>query len=266
VLVLQPNIDAYFLAKLAPSVVVGWYAVAQRLIGFLLIPATALVGSLYATLCRLHATDFSAYGRLVRESIEMVALVVIPVAVGCGLYPEIGVVIFGRDVYQPAEDTLRLFSVYLLLVYFSMPIASALTAAGRQRVWTAVQLLCVANSLLLDPLLIRHFQRTTGNGATGLPVAAAISESLMVIAGLALLPKGVLQRSMWKPIGRIMAAGCVMLMVAFGLRQLTTLAFVAAPLAGAAYLLALYWSGAIKPEQLLAVRGFLQRRLARFTR
>src|SRR5262249_8080008 len=38
VLALQPNVDAAFLAKLSPVEVMGWYAVARRFIGTLLLP------------------------------------------------------------------------------------------------------------------------------------------------------------------------------------------------------------------------------------
>ena len=54
---LQPNIDAIFLSKLAPVEVMGWYAVSRRLVGALILPATAMIGALYPTLCRLHASD-----------------------------------------------------------------------------------------------------------------------------------------------------------------------------------------------------------------
>lgn len=261
VLVLQPNIDAFYLAKLAPSEVIGWYAVSQRLAGVLLIPATALVGSLYPTLCRLNATNQPGYRQLIRDSVGMVSLVVVPVAFGCALYPDIGVSIFGREAFRPAEDTLRFFAIQLFLVYFSMPLGTAIIASGRQRTWTAVQVICLINSLLLDPILIRHFQATTGNGGAGLPVAAAISETLMVAAGLWLLPRGLFDRSLLKALALAALAGFGMAATAYGLRQLTDLSFLTAPLAVLAYGLLLYWTGVIRKEQLAAVQGFLRRKL-----
>jgi O-antigen/teichoic acid export membrane protein len=263
VLVLQPNIDAFYLARLAPSEVVGWYAVSQRLVGFLLIPATALVGSLYPTLCRLHATDRPAYLRMTRESIATVSLVVVPVALGCALYPDIGVSIFGRKAYQPAEDTLRVFALYLFLIYFSMPLGTALLAAGRERIWTAVQLLCVATSLLLDPIFVRYYQDVTGNGGTGLPFAAAVSESLMVGAGILLLPRGLFDRSLARQLALAVLSGMGMVAAAYGLRRLTSLSFVSAPIVLMIYGLGLFWTGAISREQLALAQAFVRRKLRR---
>jgi O-antigen/teichoic acid export membrane protein len=263
VLVLQPNVDAFYLAKLAPADVVGWFAVAQRLVGFLLIPATALVGSLYATLCRLYATDRDGYLRLARESIATVSLVVVPVALCCALYPDVGVAIFGRAAYRPAEDTLRIFAVDLVLIYFSMPLGTALLAAGKQRSWTIVQLVCVANSLVLDPFLIDYFQERTGNGGTGLAVAAALSETLMVVAGIVLVQKGLFDRGLLKTLGLALVSGLGMTAVALLLAKLTSLSWVTAPVALAAYGLGLYWTGAITHDQLASIQSFVRRKLKR---
>jgi O-antigen/teichoic acid export membrane protein len=251
VLVLQPNIDAFYLAQLAPAEVIGWYAVSQRLAGVLLIPATALVGSLYPTLCRLNATNQAGYRQLIRDSVGMVS----------ALYPDIGVSIFGREAFRPAEDTLRFFAIQLFLVYFSMPLGTAIIASGRQRTWTAVQVICLINSLLLAPILIRHFQKTTGNGGAGLPVAAAVSETLMVGVGLWLLPRGLFDRSLLKSLSLAAVAGFGMAGTAYGLRQISEVSFLTAPFAVLAYALLLYWTGVIRPEQLAAVQGVLRRKL-----
>ena len=261
VLKVQPGIDAFYLARLAPSEVVGWYAVSQRLVGFLLIPATALVGALYPTLCRLYATDRAGFLRTTRESLVTVSMLVMPVALGCALYPDIGVSIFGREAFRPAEDTLRVFALDVFLIYFSMLIGTALLAAGRQRIWTFVQLVCVVNSLVLDPLLIRYFQARTGNGGTGLPVTATISELLMAAVGAALLPKGVLDGALIKRLLLSLASGAVMVGAALSLRGLSS--WVAAPIAGLSYVLALYWTGAVSREQFAALQGFVGRKLRR---
>ena len=261
VLVLQPNIDAFYLAKLTAPNVVGWYAVSQRLGGFLVMPATALIGALYPTLCRLYATDREGFVRTTRESIASVGLVGVPVVLGCALYPDIGVSIFGREAFRPAEDTLRVFAVNLFFVYFSMPIGTALLAAGRQRIWTVVQLICVANSLVLDPILIQHFQERTGNGGIGLPVTATISELIMVAAGIALMPKGVFDRSLAKSQLIAMLAGAAMAGAAFLLQRIPSL--LAAALAALTYGAALYCMGAIKREQLAWLWAALRRKLQR---
>ena len=150
---LQPLIDAAYLSRLGSVEAVGWYAVARKLIGLLLFPASALIGALYPTLCRLWIDDREEFLRVTRGSLHSVALVVMPIAIGCLLFPDVGIAIFSKQRYGPAADDLRILSVFLLLVYFTMPIGTAVLAAGKQRAWSIVQSLCVVVSIVLDPLL-----------------------------------------------------------------------------------------------------------------
>jgi O-antigen/teichoic acid export membrane protein len=192
VLLLQPMIDAAMMSKFASTDSMGWYAAARKLVGILIYPAAALVAALYPTLCRLHAEDESAYRKTAADALFAVSLFVIPVALGCGLFPEAGVAIFGQQNFGPAADDLRILAPFVFLVYFSMVIGSCLVSAGRQNAWTAVQLGSVVISAALDPFLISWFQTHYGNGGLGVCTAAVISEVFMVCGGLWLLPKGIL--------------------------------------------------------------------------
>jgi O-antigen/teichoic acid export membrane protein len=260
-LVLQPNVDAFYLAKLSSSEVVGWYSVSRKLLGVLLVPATALIGALYPTLCRLHVTDGDGFRVTTRSAISSVSLLVMPMVLGCALYPGIGVSIFGREAFRPTEDILRYSSPWLFLVYFSMPIGIALVAGGRQRAWTIVQLLAVVNNAVLDPFLIRHFEQSAGNGGIGLSIAAALSELFLVAAGIALLPRGVFDRGLARTLGMAVLGGGVMAGAAFAFAALPAL--VAAPLAVSTYALTLYLTGAISRAQAAALTEFVRRKLKR---
>jgi O-antigen/teichoic acid export membrane protein len=260
---LQPLVDAMFLSKLAPQEVVGWYAVSRRLIGILILPATSLMGSLYPTLCRLWAESKDGYSRTLVDTLNGIALLAAPAALGCALYPEIGVAIFGGEEFAPAQDNLRVMSAFLFLVYFSMPLQSALLAVGKQRAWCVIQFLCVIVSFALDPLLVPWFQEHTGNGGIGLSVAAVISELLVVICGVAIMPRGVLDRSVLRTVALVLLSGAAMAIVAFALKDSIT-PFLAAPVAVLAYIAAALISGAVSKSQRDAVLGVLRRRLMRF--
>lgn len=257
---LQPNIDALFLSKMAPFEVMGWWGVTRRLVGTLLLPATALVGSLYPTLCRLRATDMDGFHRATRGALRSVSLLVIPVALGCALFPDIGVALFSRSAFRPAEDNLRVISVYVVLVFFSMPLGTAIMAAGKQRAWSVVQGLCVVSSLILDPLLIPYFQRVYGNGGLGLALAAGISEAIMIGFGIALAPRGIFDRSFGRLLLVVTAAGTAMAVV--GRLAMPATSYVAAPLSLAAYVAVLWATGGIDGSQLQMVRAAWSRRTA----
>jgi O-antigen/teichoic acid export membrane protein len=263
-MILQPNIDALFLSKLAPPEVMGWYAASRRLIGMLLLPSSALIGALYPTLCRLWIEDKRSFNEVVSNSLRGTTLIVVPVALGCALYPRIGVSIFSTETFGPAEDNLRILALFLVLVYFSMPIGTALLAAGFKRAWTIVQVLCVLTSLVLDPLLIPWFQKRMGNGGAGLCLASVASELLVVVAGVALMPRGVFDRRLLRSGLMSLLSGGAMVPVALATRSLNP--FLSAPLAIIAYGIALFATGAIDKEQLSKIRGIVERKFPRLAR
>jgi O-antigen/teichoic acid export membrane protein len=224
----------------------------------LIYPANALIVALYPTLYRLHAEDRAAYNRLTRNALSNTTLLVVPIALGCFLFPELGVRLFNRDSFGPAEDNLRILSLLILLCYFSMPISSSLVAAGRQRPWAAVQLLCVAVSLVADPLLVPWFQARRGNGGLGVCVSAVLSEVIMVSVGVAMLPSGILDRALGRRLLLAAGAGGAMWLVARLLAGITP--WLTAPLSVLGYALCLFASGAIGPSQMRAARAFVRRR------
>ena len=256
-LALQPNVDAIFLSKLAPTEVMGWYAVSRRLLGPLLLPASSLISALYPTLSRLHATDMEEFKRTTNLALRNISLVVIPVALGCGLYPQIGVALFNRGSFRPAEDNLRVLSVFLALMYFSMPLGTILMAAGKQKLWSAVQCICVAISLLLDPLLVPVFQSRTGNGGLGLCVAAVLSEAAVVAFAIAFVPKGIFDRKFARTGTLSLVSGAAMAACAFLASSLGP--FMAAPLSLGVYVGTLWLTGGVDETQRKAIYKMAQR-------
>jgi hypothetical protein len=134
---------------------------------------------------------------------------------------------------------------------------------GRQRAWSIVQCLCIVVSFVLDPLLVPWFQQRTGNGGIGLSVAMVISEFLVVICGLALVPRGALDRTVLRTVALALVSGAVMAAAAFIMKGRIS-PFIAAPIAGSAYVAAALATGAVTKSQRDAVLGALRRRLGRF--
>jgi O-antigen/teichoic acid export membrane protein len=260
VMALQPSVDAVFMSRMVPVEVIGWHAAAKRLIGVLVIPASALITALYPTLSRLHAEDFEGYKKTAASGIRATTLLAVPLALGCWMYPDIGIAIFGKGAFGPAEDNVRALSFFLFLLYFSMPLGIALLAAGRQRIWSIVQALCIVFSAVLDPLLIPYFQRTQGNGGIGVCLASVVSETFMVGIGLALTPKGIFDRRLARQLALAMVAGLAMLAVGRALARVTSFSWGTAPIALAAYFALLWGIGGVGEEERAIFRGILARK------
>ncbi len=258
---LQPYIDAEFLAKLGSIEAVGWFAVARRLIGLLLFPASALIGALYPTLCRLWAEDKPEYTRVSRGSLQSVALLVMPIALGTALYPDIGIAIFSKEAFGPAADDLRVLSLFLFLVYFTMPVGTCVLAAGKQRAWSIVQSICIGVSLLLDPLLTPWFQAKYGNGGLGPCVASVVSELIVVACGVALMPSGMFDARLRRTLFSALLAGVAMAAVARVFHSFSP--FIGAPFALLGYAAGLWLTGEIDRSHIAKIKGVVLRKLSR---
>ena len=152
----------------------------------------------------------------------------------------------------------------VLLVYFTMPLATCLQAAGKQRVWVVIQMLCVVVSLVVDPLLVPYFQRTRGNGGLGVCVASVVSEVLVITFGAAIAPRGVFDRTLARAVALALVSGAGMAGCAALLRPVSP--YLAAPVSALIYALGLRLTGAVEQRQLNAAMAAIRRKLGKFQR
>jgi O-antigen/teichoic acid export membrane protein len=258
---LQPYVDASFLERLSTPAAIGWYGASNRLMGTLLLPATTLNFAIYPSMARLWATDRDAFAKLTRLGLRAVLLFGAMAAVGTICFADVAIgLIYGREGYGPAAQNLMALAAFIALVYLTLILGCAIVAAQRQLAWAGVQALCIPISLLLDPVLIEYFQRRVGNGGLGVCCTVGIAEVLMVAGALALLPQGVLERSLWGDLRRALLSGAAMGAVALLLRPWPPLAI---PLSMAAYAGAQWAQGGLDAELLAQVRGIVARKLGR---
>jgi O-antigen/teichoic acid export membrane protein len=258
ILALQPSVDAVFLSKMASPQAIGWQAAARRLTGLLIFPASALTAALYPTLSRLYTEDRAAFRSTAASALRTTPAIAVPIALGCALFPHIGIDLFGKDAYGPAEANLRILALFVLLLYVTMPVSTALLAAGRQRAWSAAQFGCVALSAALDPWLIPWFQERSGNGGLGVCVSTVAGEVLMLAVGLYLLPRDIFDRSYWRSYASVAAAGVVMAAIALALSWVTP--YAAAPVALLGYLACLWLTGGLDKKQIALLTSVVRRR------
>jgi O-antigen/teichoic acid export membrane protein len=258
---LQPVVDAVFMSRLASHEAVGWYAAARKLVGLLIFPVAALTSALYPTLCRLFPTDIEEFRKTAGGAVRAAIILVIPVAICSAVYADLGISVFSKHSFGPAEDDLRVFAPFTFLVYFTMVLGTALAAAGKQRAWTVAQSACVAVSVVIDPLIIPYCEKRYGNGGLGVCAAAVFSETLMLLAALWLMPRGVVDRKMGRTFALCAISGASLVVTARLLSGLSP--FLAAPLAVSAYGVTLWLLGGIDREQVQTFRQILASKAAK---
>jgi O-antigen/teichoic acid export membrane protein len=253
ILQLQPLVDGAMMSRFATPDAIGWFAVSRKLLGVLTFPAAAVGNSLYPSLVRQFKGDLAGGRATVHGALRALCLAVFPLAIGCILFPQVGVMIFSVQKFAPAEQNLRVLALWLFLLYFSIPFSQCLNASGRQRPWAAVQFGCVIVSAVADPPLISWFQAHWGNGGLGVCVASVISEVLMV-------PKGVLDASLLRLLGKPALAGAAMAAVGLLAGRYNTV--VGATAAVATYAAVLWLVGELRGAQLRTLIGSFRPRAA----
>jgi O-antigen/teichoic acid export membrane protein len=255
---LPPLVDGAMMSRFATADAIGWFAVSRKLLGVLTFPAAAVGNALYPTLVRQLRGDLAGCRATVHGALRALCLAVFPLAIGCVLFPQLGVMIFSVEKFAPAEQNLRVLALWLFLLYFSMPLSQCITASGRQGRWTVVQFACVIISAVADPPLIGWFQAHYGNGGLGVCVASAISEVLMVAGAVLLVPKGVLDASLLRLLAKPALAGAAMAAVGLLLGHYNVI--VGATLAVATYAAVLWLIGELRGEQLRTLVASLRPR------
>jgi O-antigen/teichoic acid export membrane protein len=253
----QVYLDAIVLSKLASASSVGWYGAARTIISTIIAPASIVGTAAFPRLSRA-VSEPTEFKREVRTALRPLLGLGTLAAVGTYLFADLAVrLIYGHGAFAPAATLLRVFAPLLLLFFVDVILGSAVMAA-RPKQLAAVKLVAVALTTGLDVLLVPVCQARYGNGGIGLVLAFAGSEALMVVAAVALLPRGTLDRGVLLDVGRALLAGAGTLLVLGALPSLPP--FVSIPACVALFSGLALMLGLLGRPDLLMLTALLGRR------
>jgi O-antigen/teichoic acid export membrane protein len=213
-LILQPSIESVLLSKLASVESVGWYGAANKLSGVLLFPAVIMTGALLPTLTRLKVTNPESYQRAARESLRLALVLGAPTAMGTFLFSDRVIPwIFGPG-FEPAAADLKVLSFYLLPLFANITLGTILIISGKQFIWSMMKGVMILISAGLSFWILPYWQHRANNGGIGAAMMVAVGEFGMLTAAVALLPRGLLERSAVLDFLRAVVASAAMAVVA----------------------------------------------------
>jgi O-antigen/teichoic acid export membrane protein len=209
----EPYIHAIVLSKLAPAAAVGWYAAARNMMGVLFAPATIMSTASFPEFSRV-ASDLARLRHSIERALRPLLCLGALAAVGTYLFADFAVsVIYGKRHFDPAAQVLQVFAPTLFLFFVSILLGTVVTAVGRARELAVAKLICLALSTGLAVLLVPYFQARVQNGGLGLVVAFGLTELVMVMACVWLVPRGALALGTLVDLVRALAAGAATLAV-----------------------------------------------------
>lgn len=185
-------IDSIMLSYMTTEKVVGWYGVPTKLFSTLLFIPVILSTAMFPALARSFKKAPREMVKMARRSFNLLTCFSLPVAVGGMLLSRQLILMLYGEQFIPSIPIMVVLAATLVPTYLNILVNQFLVAADRQVAWTKV----MAAACVLNPLinlgLITLYQRTHGNGAFGAALALLLTEALMTIAGIVLLPRGVL--------------------------------------------------------------------------
>lgn len=203
----QPLLEVMLLSRLTNAEVVGWYGAAQGIIGFLIAPATILATASFPELSRVaHSTTdlrqvLSASARLLLTASALGLC-------GTFCFADVAVtMIYGPGHFDPAANILKVFAPIFPLFFLNFLLGNAVLAMGKSVSIAIAKIVAIAIALVLSFFLIGFFQNHYGNGAIGAMVAFCISEVVVTIAIVGMLPRGAVDRQVWMYLAQAYVVG-----------------------------------------------------------
>jgi len=217
VLAIYGSIDIVMLSKLAGDAVVGWYALAYRLVGMPIFLATIVTTALLPELSaqsRRMSPDFAA---LVNRSVRLVFFASAPMTVGVALVAgDLIAFLHYPTRFAHSVPLIQILALHIPVVGITMVLGTALMACDRQKQWVAVGVIASVFNPVLNFIAIPATTRAFGNGAVGASVITVATELLMLGGALFLMhPHGVLDRRTQSFLGRCTLACAVMASLVF---------------------------------------------------
>jgi O-antigen/teichoic acid export membrane protein len=256
-LILYQQIDIIVISWTADQAAIGWYGTADSLFGSLLFPATVLTATIFPTLGRLTRDDPDGLRRIVQRGFTSLFMLGVPIGLGTVLVaPSFAPLLYG-DSFAETGTVLAILGPVIILTFGTILFGTVAQATGRVRLWTFVLFAAALVTIPLDLVLVPWADSRYDNGAIGGAVAYVVTESLQFIVGLAVVAPFIVTRSWSWRVARTLAAGGIMFVVGWPLRD----AFVLVPVAACAvvYPACLFAFRAVTEEERLMLGGITGR-------
>ena len=191
------RIDVLMLSLMTTDAVVGWYGAATRLYGTLLFIPNILMTSVFPAMMRLGAggQDDVAFGRASERLMNLLLFAAVPVAAGTiAIAAPFVKLLYGVGPFQQAAPNLQILGGSILLVCIDVVLGTALIARGKEKPWAGMAVAAAFFNPLLNLWAIPWATKLWGNGGIGASWATLLTEVLMMLGALWLMPKGVFSR------------------------------------------------------------------------
>ncbi|MFO0981186.1 MAG: flippase [Planctomycetota bacterium] len=188
-------INTILLRDLRGDVEVGLFNAAYRLITLAIMVPTCFTQALFPVLSREAHGDPRRFGLMLQQSVLFLTLIGAPITAALQLLAPRVIDTLYQPAFAPSAQLLKWLSWAMLCIFASSPLVTALTAQGRQAVFTRVAVGAGAFNVALNLILIPRL------GLVGAAVTTVATEGLVLGACLVALVRcslvPVIGRELW---------------------------------------------------------------------
>jgi O-antigen/teichoic acid export membrane protein len=248
VAVLYWRADGLLLSVLSEPLEVGAYGLALAIAGNLSVVSQVFAQTALSTLAERRATDPAAFDRTVRRSLQLMLVLLLPVAVlGPPIAGDVIALISSPEFAERGTLVLQLFLVAVAIGFLNPLLSTALFSAGRQRYLMRMALVTLTINIGLNLALIPAL------GAVGCGIALIASEVAGVTVSTAVLRREGVRLPTLLDLARILPALAAGLGVELLLRDVHFL--LAGAAGGLVYIGAVLVTGALPVAVVKSVLG-----------
>ncbi len=219
VLTVYQQIDTVVISVLVDQETLGWYALSDTLFGSLLFVTTILGATMFPVFGRLYAQDPKEFRDLTEQIFGLVLIAAIPVGLGLIIIGrEFAPLLFGEP-YRPVGQVMVAFGPATSLVYLTSLLGTIAFATGREKFWNSMMVVAIIASIPLDLLLVPWTRNHYDNGAIGGALAYVVTESMILLVGIAVVAPFLNTKATWKRVAKVGVSGAVMFAVCWPLRD-----------------------------------------------
>ncbi len=209
-LVIYLQVHSLIISTLVNVTAVGWYSSAVQLYSTLMFIPVVLATAVFPSITRAHVSDTTLLPKLVRRSFDIMLMISIPIGIGLAIIADpLVVLLFGQE-FAPSGPILSVLGIALVFTYLNTLLGQLLISIDRQNIWTIVMVASTVLTVLLDVAFVPFCAHMFGNGAIGGAISFLITELVMTVTAIRLLPHGTLGRSNARTAALITLAGIIM--------------------------------------------------------
>jgi O-antigen/teichoic acid export membrane protein len=186
-------IDSVLLSLLVSTQEVGYYAGPSQVIATLGFLPAIVTFAIFPALSSSFLGDFQRVRQLTRTSLSMLISLGLPMSIGVALVgPNVLRSVFGAA-FAPSAPAMVVLAFTIVPAYIATLAYYVIAAVDRQRWWAYVMGSVSIINPLINLVLIPLFQHQFGHGSIGAAVALLITDAIVCVAGLALMPRDCLR-------------------------------------------------------------------------